>query len=149
MDIFDKFFKKFSYKFPKGYPDINDAQDMLMLEGMLKEMGIDLNEAFTIFPTSEEEIENLKIKNIFKIIKQYPNLELEDPIVLDPNKPQTVKITRSLQRDSQFVEFLSNQLDIKLDPTTGGKHEGVTIKWGEGSRGGRGAKSKGLKFEGE
>ena len=44
MDVLDKFFKKFSYKFPKGYPDINDAQDMLMLEGMLKEMGIDLNE---------------------------------------------------------------------------------------------------------
>ena len=36
MDLFDKFFKKFSYKFPKGYPDINDVQDMLMLEGMIK-----------------------------------------------------------------------------------------------------------------
>ena len=45
MDVLDKFFKKFSYKFPKGYPDINDEQDMLMLEGMLKEMGIELNEA--------------------------------------------------------------------------------------------------------
>jgi len=45
MDVLDKFFKKFSYKFPKGYPDINDAQDMLMLEGILKEMGIELNEA--------------------------------------------------------------------------------------------------------
>lgn len=42
MDVLDKFFRKFSYKFPKGYPDINDAQDMLMLEGMLKEMGVDL-----------------------------------------------------------------------------------------------------------
>ena len=151
MDILDKFFKKFSYKFPKGYPDINDAQDMLMLEGILKEIGIDLNEAFTIFPTSEEEIKNPKIKEIFKIIKQYPNLKLKDPIVLDPNKPQTVKVTRSLQRDSQFVEFFSNQLGIKLDPTstTGGKYKGVTIKWGEGSRGGRGIESKGLKFEGE
>ena len=42
MDVLDKFFKKFSYKFPKGYPDPNDIQDMIMLEGMLKEMGIDL-----------------------------------------------------------------------------------------------------------
>ena len=121
MDVLDKFFKKFSYKFPKGYPDPNDIQDMIMLEGMLKEIGIDLTEAFTIFPKSEEEIKNPKIKEIFKIIKQYPNLGLEDPIVLDPNKPQTVKITRSLQRDSQFVEFFSNQLGIKLNPTTGGK----------------------------
>ena len=38
MDVLDKFFKKFSYKFPKGYPDINDEQDMLMLEGMLKSL---------------------------------------------------------------------------------------------------------------
>jgi len=44
MDVLDKFFKKFSYKFPKGYPDINDEQDMLMLEGILKEMGIELKE---------------------------------------------------------------------------------------------------------
>ena len=43
MDILDKFFKKFSYKFPKGYPDINDAQDMLMLETMIKSL---LGEAF-------------------------------------------------------------------------------------------------------
>ena len=43
MDILDKFFKKFSYKFPKGYPDINDEQDMLMLEGMLKSI---LGESF-------------------------------------------------------------------------------------------------------
>ena len=44
MDVLDKFFKKFSYKFPKGYPDINDEQDMLMLEGILKEIGISLPE---------------------------------------------------------------------------------------------------------
>ena len=44
MDVLDKFLRKVSYKFPKGYPDINDAQDMLMLEGMLKEMGIELQE---------------------------------------------------------------------------------------------------------
>ena len=38
MDIFDKFFKKFSYKFPKGYPDINDAQDVLLLETFISEI---------------------------------------------------------------------------------------------------------------
>lgn len=43
MDVLDKFLRKVSYKFPKGYPDINDEQDMLMLEGMLKNL---LGEAF-------------------------------------------------------------------------------------------------------
>ena len=38
MDVLDKFFKKFSYKFPKGYPDINDAQDVLLLETLLDQL---------------------------------------------------------------------------------------------------------------
>jgi hypothetical protein len=44
MDIFDKFFKKFAYKFDKGYPDMNNNQDVLLLENIIKELGIDLNE---------------------------------------------------------------------------------------------------------
>jgi len=35
MDVLDLFFKKFSYKFPKGYPDINNEQDILLLESLL------------------------------------------------------------------------------------------------------------------
>ena len=45
MDIIEKFLRQISYKFPKGYPDITDEQDMLMLEGMLKKVGIELQEA--------------------------------------------------------------------------------------------------------
>jgi len=44
-DIIEQFLRKVSYKFPKGYPDINDPKDVLMLEGMLKEIGITLPEA--------------------------------------------------------------------------------------------------------
>ena len=49
MDILDKFFKKFSYKFPKGYPDINDAQDMLMLETFISEV---IGEKFSLGETA-------------------------------------------------------------------------------------------------
>ena len=45
MDPFDIFFKKFAYKFPKGYPDMNDEQDILLLENLLGKLGIDINEA--------------------------------------------------------------------------------------------------------
>ena len=71
MDVLDKFFKKFSYKFPKGYPDINDAQDMLMLEGILKEIGIDLNEV------TEEDSPNLPddIVNLKQDIQSLPNFD--------------------------------------------------------------------------
>jgi hypothetical protein len=73
MDILEKFLRKISYKFPKGYPDINDAQDMLMLEGMLKEMGIDLNEV------TEEDTPNLsddiiKLKQDIQSLSKFDNL---------------------------------------------------------------------------
>ena len=38
MSIFDKFFKKFSYKFDKGYPDMNNNQDVLLLESLISEV---------------------------------------------------------------------------------------------------------------
>ena len=42
MDSIDKFLKLYSYKFDKGYPDMNNEQDILMLENILKELNIDL-----------------------------------------------------------------------------------------------------------
>ena len=32
MNTFDKFFTKFAYKFPKGYPDLEDTNDVKLLE---------------------------------------------------------------------------------------------------------------------
>ena len=44
MDVLDKFFKKYSYKFPKGYPDLNNGQDINLLADLLENIGIVLNE---------------------------------------------------------------------------------------------------------
>ena len=38
MNVFDKFFKKFSWKFEKGYPDMNNDQDVLVLESILNDI---------------------------------------------------------------------------------------------------------------
>ena len=38
MDALDLFFKKYSYKFPKGYPDLTDKNDMILLESLLNEI---------------------------------------------------------------------------------------------------------------
>ena len=43
MDSIDKFLKLYSYKFPKGYPDINDEQDILLLENILKELNVNFS----------------------------------------------------------------------------------------------------------
>ena len=146
MNIFDNFFQKFAYKFDKGYPDMNNVQDVLLLESLIEDL---IGEAFSVFPTTEDEISNQKVKEIYRIIMAYPGLKLNDPIVLDPKSPNTLKISRSLQRDAKFIEYLNNELDIELDGLSGGKYNGISILWGEGSRGGRGIKSKGLGFEGE
>ena len=40
MDVLDKFFIQYAYKFPKGYPDLKDKQDVLLLESILEELGV-------------------------------------------------------------------------------------------------------------
>jgi len=43
MDPYDIFFKKFAYKFPKGYPDMNNEQDVFLLESILNDLGTKVN----------------------------------------------------------------------------------------------------------
>jgi hypothetical protein len=42
MDVLDIFLKKYSYKFPKGYPDMNNEQDILLMEEILSELDINM-----------------------------------------------------------------------------------------------------------
>ena len=38
MDVFDKFFQQNAYKFDKGYPDMDNDQDVLLLETLLDQL---------------------------------------------------------------------------------------------------------------
>ena len=60
MDALDLFFKKYSYKFDKGYPDMNNNQDVLLLESLLNKLGVNLNEAFQDSSGLPDDISNLK-----------------------------------------------------------------------------------------
>ena len=40
MDALDLFFKKYNYKFDKGYPDMNNEKDVLLLESILNNLGL-------------------------------------------------------------------------------------------------------------
>ena len=46
MDVLEKFLYSIAYKFPKGYPDMKNEQDILLLENEFKKLGfhIQLNE---------------------------------------------------------------------------------------------------------
>lgn len=56
MDVLEKFLRNISYKFPKGYPDINDEQDMLMLETLLEKLGVSLKENRQINSATKQAI---------------------------------------------------------------------------------------------
>jgi hypothetical protein len=38
MDIVEKFIRQISYKFPKGYPDMNNEQDVVLLNSLLEDL---------------------------------------------------------------------------------------------------------------
>ena len=57
MDVFDKFFRKFAYKFDKGYPDMKNEKDVLLLETLLSEV---LGEKFQL----NESIKYDVLKNL-------------------------------------------------------------------------------------
>jgi hypothetical protein len=94
MDVLDKFFKKYSYKFPKGYPNMNNEQDVLLLESILGELGIDLKEAKTSY------------KEIVQTILKSSNGKLEIH-----SNPQRIKNIGDIN-DEEFKEIISKSLTI-------------------------------------
>ena len=92
MDALDLFFKKYSYKFPKGYPDMNDEQDVLLLESiLLNEFGIDLNEGFN--PLKFFDLQKYGGPRLKKVADKIKNGEPFDmvsgeQVVLLFNKPE-------------------------------------------------------------
>jgi hypothetical protein len=40
MDVLEKFLHSIAYKFPKGYPDMKNDQDILLLENELKKLDL-------------------------------------------------------------------------------------------------------------
>ena len=55
MDVIEQFLNKISYKFEKGYPDLDNPKDKALLESILEGMKINLNEVLL------EEVSNREI----------------------------------------------------------------------------------------
>ena len=58
MDILEKFFKKYSYKFEKGYPNMVNQEDIKLLESLISEL---VNENFTVMNEQTDAEEGLEI----------------------------------------------------------------------------------------
>jgi len=58
MDVLEKFLYSIAYKFPKGYPDMDDPKDKIILENEFTKIGIILNEILS--PNAQQVVDILK-----------------------------------------------------------------------------------------
>jgi hypothetical protein len=121
-----------------------ELAESTILEAILKKNIT--SEAYTEFPKSDKEISDPNLKTLYKALRSVSTIE--DPISLDPNKPNFVNITRKFQTDKKALDAIKKVTGQDISKTGKIKWNGLNIKFGEGSRGGRGVKSKGLGFEG-
>jgi hypothetical protein len=116
MDIFNKFFKKFAYKFDKGYPDMNNSQDVLLLESLFEKLGIEI-------PLNEEVPNRPQtIKAVQKIVDQVGD---KYNLFAMKSKPNRIGSTGK-QPESVFVqafkEVFGEDIDIKVFPPRQGQN---------------------------
>jgi len=98
MDIVEKFIRQISYKFPKGYPDMNNEQDVILLNSLLENLGVDLTEAK---------------KPYSKIINTILNSPEAKEKLEKHSRPQRIKNVGNIS-DDDFVNIISNVFDIDI-----------------------------------
>lgn len=144
MDILDLFLKRYSYKFPKGYIDVNDETDRIILESIFNKLGlkINLNEQEASEEEIEKEIEDATSKeDLIKIIqdldlssnqlsrlkKIISNLNVTDSlndflqtVISEKNisKSEASKFENLVKEkglESEFAEYFKNPVDFDLN----------------------------------
>lgn len=111
MNILEQFLHSISYKFPKGYPDMNDKQDVLLLENEFKKIGIDLEELKTI-PHWDQRIEERgNILDIINFPKDYPISKQE---VTKQIEYELIKRATRLENLKELPSSFPYQIGYKL-----------------------------------
>tara|TARA_Y100001963_G_scaffold90789_1_gene125148 strand:+ start:1441 stop:2412 length:972 start_codon:yes stop_codon:yes gene_type:complete len=117
MDVLDKFFTKYSYKFPKGYPDVKDPKDKEMLFNMVNK----LVESKSLLNEQQAEYDN-RIKDVLNI-NEIPTCKT--PLSLGKNF--------NLQgEDEEFFEKLYPILPVKKGtniPSAGAGKGEIATYW--------------------
>jgi hypothetical protein len=111
MDIFDKFFKKFAYKFDKGYPDLNNSQDVLLLESLFEKLNIEVELKEDKIPNKSNSIQAVQ-KIIDQVGSKYNLFAMK-------SKPNRIG-SKGKQPESIFIdafkEVFGDDIDIKVFP---------------------------------
>lgn len=130
MDAFDKFFKQFSYKFPKGYPDMGDPNDVLLLEQLVKtlvpEFSFNYVKQILLEEVSNKQISsNTKKAIAYLLSKVDPSIGLKTQSDItrlgNPNKLK-VKELQTLFKDIFGVEDITIY-NPKTGPNPSGKFD--------------------------
>jgi hypothetical protein len=98
MDQFDKFLNDNAWRFSKGYPDMNNAQDVFLIESLIQGLGVDFRFDQLIFEVTDSEVKNnteqaidFVIKNTSKgFKKQSDRQRLGNPEKVSPEEVQQI-----------------------------------------------------------
>lgn len=98
MDQFDKFLNDNAWRFPKGYPDMNNDQDVFLIESLIQGLGIDFRFDQLIFEAVDSSVKkNTKaaidfiVKNTSKGFKtQSDDFRLGNPEKVSPEDVQQI-----------------------------------------------------------
>jgi hypothetical protein len=73
MNVIDKFLKQYSYRFPKGYPDLTDPADKQLMRELLSEIGINEAPETNIFDSRfRPKLERIGLSDI--VLDQIKNI---------------------------------------------------------------------------
>ena len=142
MDILDLFFKKYAYKFPKGYPDMNNEQDINLLANLLEGLGIELDEA-------KGELDKLTPNAKKTALETAQKLNIPKENIFSDSKTRIIFLTDE-SRPSIFKKLID--LGFERDPNIKGSSQGG-VKNSEGIEiilkplSGQGAQSAGKENE--
>jgi len=98
MDQFDKFLNDNAWRFPKGYPDMNNDQDVFLIESLIQGLGVDFKFDQLIFEAVDSSVKkNTKaaidfvVKNTSKGFKtQSDDFRLGNPEQVSPEEVQQI-----------------------------------------------------------
>ena len=111
MNILEQFLHNISYKFPKGYPNLNDKNDFLILENEFKKIGINLNELETVPHWDSRVRERGNILDILNFPKDYPLSKQE---VIQQIEDELIKRATRLENLKELPASIPYQIGYKL-----------------------------------
>jgi hypothetical protein len=114
MDILEKFLNKISYKFEKGYPDLNNPQDKLLLENELNKLGI-ISFSNWVMPSLSQLKQEFKVEQEMKGNEFWENeedflnsIKNGKIITITPSENQNIDYRRGTESYDELLDLIKS-----------------------------------------